>query len=125
MTKNLKDLRGPALALVLERLKTSGLSLPDASESAKPVPSGPASKSTSKIAKPGLNGFADRGPKHGSKSIPSVCFSSFLYKVPAKKLDAYLSICVCVWTERGSYEGCKIRLHFVSSRSCSPITGFI
>ena len=82
MTKNLKDLRGPALALVLEHLKTSGLSLPDASDSAKAGPSGLASKSTSKIAKPGVNGFADHGTKHRSKSIPSVRVSSFFYRDP-------------------------------------------
>ncbi|ONK78042.1 uncharacterized protein A4U43_C02F13600 [Asparagus officinalis] len=69
VTKNLKDLRGPALALVLERLKPSGLALSEASESMKPVPTGLVSKSTSKTAKPALNGYA--ASKHGSKSIPS------------------------------------------------------
>lgn len=69
VTKNLKDLRGPALALVLERLKSSGLSVPESSDPAKLVPTSLPSKSTSKIAKPGPNGFADRGPKQGSKSI--------------------------------------------------------
>lgn len=79
MTKNLKDLRGPALALVLERLKSSGVSLAETSDCMKPVPSGGTSKSTSRIAKPGAPGVADSRLKHGSKSIPQVCFFLSLF----------------------------------------------
>ncbi|KAJ6844297.1 protein MOR1-like [Iris pallida] len=87
VTKSLKDIKGPALALVLERLKPSGLAFSEASDPMRSVPSGLPSKSISKIGKPVLNGAMDRGPKHGSKAASS-------RGVPARasKSDSILSV---------------------------------
>ncbi|KAJ6841944.1 protein MOR1-like [Iris pallida] len=87
VTKSLKDLKGPALALVLERLKPSGSAFSEASDPMKSVSTGLPSKSSSKIGKPVLNGAMDRGPKHGSKTASS-------RGVPAKasKSNSILSI---------------------------------
>lgn len=106
MSKNLRDLHGPALALVLERLKPSGpfqgafvvdlagfvFSLlfvmffianllcffPDSFESAKSISTGPASRSSLKVGKSVSNGI----PKHGTRALSSVCFtcSSFFLR---------------------------------------------
>ncbi|KAH7857794.1 hypothetical protein Vadar_016518 [Vaccinium darrowii] len=63
VTKNLRDLQGPALAIVLERLKPNG---------AFHEPSmGPAAKNGSKVAKSNANGYGDRTQKHGSKAVSS------------------------------------------------------
>ncbi|XP_020695563.1 protein MOR1 isoform X2 [Dendrobium catenatum] len=69
VSKNLKDLRGPALALVLERLKLPGM-IQEAGDSAKIVPTALTTKISSKIAKPGPNGPADRGSKNANKTVP-------------------------------------------------------
>ncbi|XP_077214159.1 protein MOR1-like [Tasmannia lanceolata] len=69
VTKSLKDLRGPALAHVLERLQPAMLPQ-EASESARMVSTGLASKSSGKIGKPGSNGLGDRALKHGGKAVP-------------------------------------------------------
>ncbi|XP_057470901.1 protein MOR1-like isoform X2 [Actinidia eriantha] len=70
VTKNLKDIHGPALAIVHERLKPYG-AFQDTFESAKTISTGPASKSGSKVVKPSSNGYGDRIPKHGSKAVSS------------------------------------------------------
>ncbi|XP_038980798.1 protein MOR1-like isoform X4 [Phoenix dactylifera] len=68
VAKNLKDLKGPALGLILERLKLSGLP-EEASDSTKVISTG--LKSSTRNAKPGSNSFSDRGSKHGNKTISS------------------------------------------------------
>ncbi|KAF6163136.1 hypothetical protein GIB67_025000 [Kingdonia uniflora] len=75
VSKNLKDIRGPALALVLERLNPLGSSVHESTESIKGVPTGMASKPGSKTGKPIPNG--DRSSKPGNKAI--------LSKVPPTK----------------------------------------
>ncbi|KAG0450884.1 hypothetical protein HPP92_026450 [Vanilla planifolia] len=62
VTKSLKDLQGPGLALVLERLKLSGLA-----QETGPVAL--ASKSSSKIGKQAPCGGADRVTKNANKSL--------------------------------------------------------
>lgn len=95
MTKNLRDLQGPALAIVLERLKPNGAfhgtvycSFLNLYKSlfvwqscfmvinflpAEPS-MGPAAKNGSKVAKSNANGYGDRTQKHGSKAVSSVWF---------------------------------------------------
>ncbi|KAL5994649.1 Protein MICROTUBULE ORGANIZATION 1 [Asimina triloba] len=68
VSKNLKDLRGPALQLVVERLKPS-LALQEAVESTKLASTGLTSKAFSKGGKSGANDF-DRVSKHGSRAVP-------------------------------------------------------
>lgn len=97
VTKNLKDLHGPALTLVLERLKPHGTFqgasfilnlvgfdfifyfsvllpanptcvLPESFESAKATSMGLTSKSSSKVGKSAANGV----PKHGNRALSSV-----------------------------------------------------
>uniref|UniRef100_A0A804L7N6 Protein MOR1 n=1 Tax=Musa acuminata subsp. malaccensis TaxID=214687 RepID=A0A804L7N6_MUSAM len=70
--KCMKELKGPGLALVLERLKPSGLT----EDSTRSVSGGLASRSTIKNGKPGSNISNDRGLRHGMKattmrSVPS------------------------------------------------------
>ncbi|XP_073114484.1 protein MOR1 isoform X2 [Elaeis guineensis] len=84
VAKNLKDLKGPALALILERLKLSGLP-EEASDSTKVISTG--LKSSTRNAKPGLNSFGDRGSKHGNKAI-----SSRGVPTRASKLDTSVSV---------------------------------
>lgn len=66
VSKSLKDLRGPALALVLERLKLQGMTQ-EAGDSTKLVTSSLTTKTSSKIGKPSQNGAVDRGPKNANK----------------------------------------------------------
>ncbi|KAF8413913.1 hypothetical protein HHK36_001909 [Tetracentron sinense] len=68
VTRNLKDVRGPALALVHERLKPSG-AFQESFESTKASSSGLTSKASSKIGKSCSNGHGDRMPKYGNKAI--------------------------------------------------------
>lgn len=102
--KNLKDIQGPALALIHERMKPNGASQglffcylalfycsPHFSftfcllffvsltffESAKAVSMGPTSKSSSKVAKSASNGLS----KHGNRAISSVCFSCLSFNI--------------------------------------------
>ncbi|OVA00544.1 HEAT [Macleaya cordata] len=69
VTKILKDIRGPAVALILERLNPSAV-FQDSFESAKATSTGMASKTSSKVGKSSSNGYPDRG-KHGSKVVSS------------------------------------------------------
>ncbi|KAL2473261.1 Protein MOR1 [Forsythia ovata] len=68
VTKNLKDIQGPALAIVVERLKQRG-TFQENFELGRTVSTGLSSKSNSKIGKP--NGHGDRGSRHGSRVAPS------------------------------------------------------
>ncbi|XAR66434.1 hypothetical protein NMG60_11012669 [Bertholletia excelsa] len=70
VTKNLKDIQGPALAIVLERLKPYG-AFPESFESVRPTSMAPASKGSSKVAKSSSNGHGDRIPRHGSRASSS------------------------------------------------------
>ncbi|CAA3011554.1 MOR1 isoform X1 [Olea europaea subsp. europaea] len=67
VTKNLKDIQGPALAIVVERLKDG--TFQENFELGRTVSTGLASKSSSKIGKP--NGYGDRGSRHGSRVATS------------------------------------------------------
>lgn len=64
--KILKDLHGPALALVLERLKPYG-AIQDSFDSAKVISMGPTSKSSSRVGKSTSNGVV----KHGNRAMSS------------------------------------------------------
>ncbi|KAA8519827.1 hypothetical protein F0562_014083 [Nyssa sinensis] len=68
VTKNLKDIHGPALAIILERLKPYG-AFQETFDSAKTISTGPASKSGSKVGKSSTNGYGDRAPKHGNRAV--------------------------------------------------------
>ncbi|CAL5411371.1 unnamed protein product [Camellia sinensis] len=91
VTKNLKDIQGPALAIVLERLKHSG-AFQETFDVAKTISMGPSLKSGSKVGKFSSNGNGDRraGNRavssnkegtvfefHGRKSSLGVCDFSF------------------------------------------------
>ncbi|XP_072993641.1 protein MOR1-like isoform X1 [Typha latifolia] len=86
VTKNLKDLRGPALTLIVERLKLSGMP-EEASDASKMITSGLPSKSGMKNGKPGLSSIGDRGSRHGIKAV-----SSKGVPTRASKLDAIVSV---------------------------------
>ncbi|OMO82735.1 Armadillo-like helical [Corchorus olitorius] len=64
--KNLKDIQGPALALILERIKPSGF-FQESFESSKGVSTGLASKTNAKAAKSTSNGVM----KHGNRAVAS------------------------------------------------------
>ncbi|WCJ24432.1 ARM repeat superfamily protein [Euphorbia peplus] len=64
--KNLKDLNGPALALVLERVKPYG-GFQESFESAKSISMGPTSKTSSKAGRSTSNGVS----KNGNRTAPS------------------------------------------------------
>lgn len=68
VTKNLKDIQGPALAIVLERLKHSG-AFQETFEVAKTISMGPSSKSGSKVGKSSSNGNGDR--RAGNRAVSS------------------------------------------------------
>ncbi|KAH6829059.1 ARM repeat superfamily protein [Perilla frutescens var. hirtella] len=68
VAKNLKDIQGSALAIVVERLKPYG-AFQDNFESGRSVSSSMTSKSSLKMAKP--NGHGDRASRHGNKNAPS------------------------------------------------------
>ncbi|THU43931.1 hypothetical protein C4D60_Mb02t02050 [Musa balbisiana] len=84
-TKCMKDLKGPALALVLERIKPSSLT-EEASESTRLISMGLASKPIIKNGKPGSNISNDRGSRPGTKTTS-------MRGVPtrASKLDPFVS----------------------------------
>ncbi|KAF9590615.1 hypothetical protein IFM89_035933 [Coptis chinensis] len=65
-----KNIRGPALALVLERFHPSG-AVQESFDSTKAVPTGIASKASLKVGKSVPNGHGDRLAKHGSRAISS------------------------------------------------------
>ncbi|KAL8235581.1 hypothetical protein R6Q59_016662 [Mikania micrantha] len=68
--KNVRDIQGPALAIVLERLKTHG-AFPEVYDNTRTIPTGQTMKTGSKIGK--ANGHAS---KHGSRSVSSKAVSA-------------------------------------------------
>ncbi|KAJ6423152.1 hypothetical protein OIU84_024144 [Salix udensis] len=62
--KNLKDINGPALALVLERVRPAG-GFQESFESTKTISTGPSSKTSTKVGKAATNGIS----KHANRSI--------------------------------------------------------
>ncbi|KAL6546635.1 Protein MICROTUBULE ORGANIZATION 1 [Orobanche minor] len=82
--KNLKDIQGSALAIVVERLKPHG-SFQENFESGRSIPASTSSKNTSKSGKP--NGYGDRTSRHGNRTAP-------LRTVPTKgsRQDAIMSV---------------------------------
>ncbi|KVH89565.1 hypothetical protein Ccrd_008447 [Cynara cardunculus var. scolymus] len=68
--KNVRDIQGPALAIVLERLKSHG-AFPEVYDTSKPVTTGQTAKTSSKIGK--SNGY---GSKHGSRPVSSRAVST-------------------------------------------------
>ncbi|KAJ4847033.1 Protein MICROTUBULE ORGANIZATION 1 [Turnera subulata] len=80
--KNLKDIHGPALAFVVERVKPYG-AFQESFESAKTISMGPTSKTSSKVGKAAASG----APKHANRSISSRA-------IPAKgsKLEQIMSV---------------------------------
>ncbi|XWS16703.1 hypothetical protein CRYUN_Cryun34aG0113700 [Craigia yunnanensis] len=64
--KNLKDIQGPALVLILERIKPYG-TFQESIESSKGVSIGLASKANTKVAKSTSNGVT----KHGNRTVTS------------------------------------------------------
>ncbi|KAF5960427.1 hypothetical protein HYC85_001636 [Camellia sinensis] len=68
VTKNLKDIQGPALAIVLKRLKHSG-AFQEIFEVAKTISMEPSLKSGSKVAKSSSNGNGDR--RAGNRAVSS------------------------------------------------------
>ncbi|XP_011010439.1 PREDICTED: protein MOR1-like [Populus euphratica] len=62
--KNLKDIQGPALALVLERVRPAG-GFQESFESTKTTSMGPSSKTSVKVGKAASNGIS----KHANRSI--------------------------------------------------------
>ncbi|XVE91320.1 hypothetical protein DITRI_Ditri20bG0144200 [Diplodiscus trichospermus] len=64
--KNIKDIQGPALALILERVKPYS-SFQESIESSKGVSIGVAPKTNTKVAKSTSNGV----PKHGNRAVVS------------------------------------------------------
>ncbi|GER25405.1 microtubule organiziation 1 family protein [Striga asiatica] len=68
VTKNLRDIQGSALAIVVERLKPHG-AFHESIESGRSISASTSSKNTSKIGK--SNGYGDRSSRHGSRTAPS------------------------------------------------------
>ncbi|KAJ6724153.1 CYTOSKELETON-ASSOCIATED PROTEIN 5 [Salix viminalis] len=64
--RNLKDIHGPALAIVLERVRPANV-YQESFESTKTITMGPSSKTSSKVAKAASNGIS----KHSNRSISS------------------------------------------------------
>ncbi|KAL8152166.1 hypothetical protein V2J09_009926 [Rumex salicifolius] len=65
VTKNIRDIQGPALALIVERLKPHG-ALPELHDASQGI-SAVVGKSTAKAGKGLSNSHSDRLPKHGTK----------------------------------------------------------
>ncbi|KAG6756741.1 hypothetical protein POTOM_040182 [Populus tomentosa] len=64
--RNLKDINGPALALVVERVRPASV-YQESFESTKTISMGPSSKTSSKVGKAASNGIS----KHSNRSISS------------------------------------------------------
>ncbi|KAI5605869.1 hypothetical protein BDE02_01G381900 [Populus trichocarpa] len=80
--KNLKDIQGPALALVLERVRPAG-GFQESFESTKTISMGPSSKTSVKVGKAASNGISKHAnrsvsarviPMKGSKPEPTMSF---------------------------------------------------
>ncbi|KAG8385593.1 hypothetical protein BUALT_Bualt03G0061300 [Buddleja alternifolia] len=68
ISKNLKDIQGSALAIVVERLKSYG-AFQENFETGRTISAGVTSKSSSKIGKP--SGHGDRASRPGNRAAPS------------------------------------------------------
>lgn len=68
VTKNLRDIQGSALAIVIERLKPHG-SFQESFELGRTASSGLTSKNSSKVGK--ANAHGDRTSRHGNKAAPT------------------------------------------------------
>ncbi|XP_058196749.1 protein MOR1-like isoform X2 [Rhododendron vialii] len=75
VTKNLKDIQGPALAIVREWLQQNG-AFQETFEFSKAILSEPIFKSSSKVRKSASNGPGDCIPLHGSQAVSSRAISS-------------------------------------------------
>ncbi|XP_074307660.1 protein MOR1-like isoform X2 [Silene latifolia] len=70
VTKNLKDIQGPALALVAEKLKNYG-PVPDLYDSSQTSTAALLAKSSTKVVRTTSSAPGDRPPKQGAKSLSS------------------------------------------------------
>ncbi|XP_074272176.1 protein MOR1-like isoform X2 [Silene latifolia] len=70
VTKNLRDIQGPAFALVAEKLKAYG-AVPDLYDSTQISTTASLPKSNSRVGKAASNAPGDRATKHGPKSVSS------------------------------------------------------
>ncbi|KZV45890.1 hypothetical protein F511_32448 [Dorcoceras hygrometricum] len=73
VTKNLRDIQGSALAIVIERLKPHG-ALQESFDPGRAVSSGLTSKNSSKAGK--ANASGDRASRHGNKTAPTRTIST-------------------------------------------------
>lgn len=70
VSKNLRDIQGPALSHVVEKLKTYG-AVPDLHDSVQVTSTASLPKSSTRVGKGSSNAAGDRAPKYGTKSISS------------------------------------------------------
>lgn len=70
VTKNLKDIQGQALSVLVDKLTPHG-AVPELNDSAQAVSTTSLPRSSARVGKAGINAPADRLPKHGAKSISS------------------------------------------------------
>ncbi|KMT04298.1 hypothetical protein BVRB_8g183730 [Beta vulgaris subsp. vulgaris] len=70
VTKNLRDIQGPALSHVVEKLKHYG-AVPELHDSAQVTSTSSIPKSSARVGKVSSNAVGDRAPKHGTKSVSS------------------------------------------------------
>ncbi|XP_021726403.1 protein MOR1-like isoform X2 [Chenopodium quinoa] len=70
VTKNLRDIQGPALSHVLEKLKSYG-GVPDVHDSAQVASSTSLPKGSTRLGKTSSNAGGERAPKYGAKSASS------------------------------------------------------
>ncbi|XP_075482197.1 protein MOR1 isoform X2 [Primulina tabacum] len=73
VTKNLRDIQGSALAIVIERLKPHG-AFQESFEPGRAASSGLTSKNSSKVGKANVHG--DRASRHGNKAAPTRTLST-------------------------------------------------
>ncbi|XP_073058654.1 protein MOR1 isoform X1 [Primulina eburnea] len=73
VTKNLRDIQGSALAIVIERLKPHG-AFQESFEPGRAASSGLTSKNSSKVGKANVHG--DRASRHGNKTAPTRALST-------------------------------------------------
>uniref|UniRef100_A0A803LPT6 TOG domain-containing protein n=1 Tax=Chenopodium quinoa TaxID=63459 RepID=A0A803LPT6_CHEQI len=70
VTKNLRDIQGPALSHVVEKLKSYG-AVPDLHDSAQVTSTTSLPKGNTRVGKTSSNAAAERAPKYGAKSASS------------------------------------------------------
>lgn len=67
VNKNLKDIQGPALAIIIERLMPHG-AFQDSFEP-RAMSTGSTSRTNTRAGRPGSSGHGDRIPRHGGKAV--------------------------------------------------------